>query len=84
MHRQMQCPGLCSATFLCKHFNDIARGLEYERLPLESSRIAFPVVSESSSLEKWPEPDPRSSTVWNFRLMSYGATFHHGSVVFCG
>lgn len=78
VYRQTQCPGPYEAAFLCEHFNDITWGLEYEQLPLESSRIAFPVVSASRSLEKWPEPDPKSSTVLNFRLMSYGATVHHG------
>ena len=43
----------------------------YKLPPLESIITTFDVVSESRSLEKCPGPDPRSRTVFNFRLISY-------------
>lgn len=39
-------------------------------LPLESSMMAFLVVSGSSILVKWPGPEPRSRIVLNLRLIS--------------
>lgn len=40
-------------------------------VPLESIMMLFFTLSVSSSLEKCPGPDPRSTTVSNFRFISY-------------